>query len=189
MSTPVAQILQVGAIGNPLINDGRLLPFLTVDCSKQPDLEQLIEVHGSTSVPGDVICTWSWSPFNKSRVYLKLDFSRPVIVSTLLAFPVEKHGYVVDWILSVRGIYLQSSKYGSCASEGLGKPAIVVEVPSNATFPIWQNLYKRVLKKKFKTEGLRGKDVERAINEYKARQREIWFRRPRDLSLGSDQAN
>ena len=182
MKTPIAQILKVGAIGNPIVNDGRLLPFLTIECSNQPELEQLIEVHESTPVPGDVVCTWRWNPLSKSRVYLKLDFSRPVIVSTHLAFPVERHGYVVDWILSVRGLYLQSSKYGSCASEGLGKPAIVVEVPSSATFAIWQSVYKRVLTKRFKAKGLRGKDIDQAISEYKARQREIWFRRPSGMS-------
>lgn len=177
MTEKVSQILQVGAIGNPSVGDGRMLPFLTLDTSTNPDIDHLIELHSDTTVLGDVTCTWCWRPLNRSSVYLKLDFSRPVSTRTHLEFPVATKGYVVDWILTVRGLYLQSSKYGQYASEGFGKPAIVVEVPSSATFPIWQKLYKRVLTKRFKKQGLKGGQIHTAIADYKAMQREIWFRR------------
>jgi hypothetical protein len=146
--------------------------------SHNSDIEQLIELHGDAKHPGDVVSTWRWQPFSKAHVYLKLDFSGPVEASTNLIFPVATKGYVVDWIMTVRGFYLQSSKYGQYVSEGIGKPAIIVEVPASATFPVWPAVYKRALIKRFKKDGLRGKEVERAIVEYKARQREIWFRRP-----------
>lgn len=182
MSNQLTPILQVGAVGNPLVSDGRLLPYLTIDCSTCPDVEHLIDVHGDMLTLGDVISTWGWRRFYKSSVYLKLEFTRPVATTLYLAFPVATKGYVVDWIMSVRGFYLQSSKYGQLASEGFGKPAIVVEVPSATTFPIWLDIYRRELVKRFKGDGLRGKAVEHAISEYKARQREIWFRRPWPLA-------
>lgn len=177
MRGQVTQILQVGAIGNPLVSDGRMLPFLTIDCSYNPEIDELIELHGDTSALGDVVCTWCWRPLSRSSVYLRLDFSRPVATSAHLEFPVATKGYVVDWIMAVKGLYLQSSKYGQFVSEGIGKPAIVVEVPSTATFPVWPSLYKRLLTKRFKKEGLHGKQIEQAIADYKALQREIWFRR------------
>lgn len=178
MSSQLTPILHVGAIGNPNVSDGRLLPFLTVDCTECPDVENFIEVHCDTPVPGDIVSTWCWNRFSKSNVYLRLDFKRPITTSTHLVIPVSTKGYVVDWIMAVRGFYLQSSKYGDYASEGLGKPAIVVEVPSAATFPIWPNLYRKSLVKRFKHGGLKGKAIDKAIEDYKARQREIWFRRP-----------
>lgn len=177
MSQGTTQILQVGAIGNPLVSDGRLLPFLTIDCSSRPDIDQLIEIHRDASALGDVTCTWCWRRLSRSKVYLKLDFSRPIAAVTYLEFSVATKGYVVDWIMAVKGLYLQSSKYGQLASEGFGKPAIVVEVPGTATFPIWSTLYKRTLTKHFKKKGLPRTQVEQAIADYKAMQRQIWFRR------------
>lgn len=173
-------ILQVGAIGNPNVSDGRLLPFITIDCTDCPDVENFIEVHGDAPVPGDVISTWGWKYFNNSNVYLRLDFERPIATSTHLIIPVATKGYVVEWIMAVRGFYLQSSKYGSCASEGLGKPAIIIEVPSTTTFPVWPKIYRKSLTKRFKCQGFKGKAIDDAIEAYKARQKEIWFRRPHD---------
>lgn len=175
MSIAVIQILQVGAVGNPLVSEERLLPYLTIDCSRSPEIEQLIELHRDSSA-GDVICTWCWRPLSRSNVYLKIQFTRPVAAIAHLEFPVATKGYVVDWIMAVKGIYLQSSKHGHVASVGFGRPAIVVEVPSSATFPIWQSLYQRALTKRFKKDGIRGKDVDKAIADYKAMQKQIWYR-------------
>lgn len=177
MSSKLIQVLQVGAIGNPNVSDGRLFPFLTVDCTDTPDIEVLIEVHSDIYAPGDVISTWCWKRFGRSCVYLCLDFKNPILTSIHIEFPVSTQGYVVDWIMAVRGFYLQSSKYGNCASEGFGKPAIIIEIPSGTTFPVWTKLYRKSLAKRFKSDGLKGKLVDKAIEDYKARQREIWFRK------------
>lgn len=176
MSNRITQILQVGAVGNPNVSDGRLLPYITIDCSASPELEQMIEIH-QNGFAGDVVCTWCWRLISRSSVYLKLDFSRPVTATAHLEFPVETKGYVVDWVMTVKGLYLQSSKHGHVASVGFGKPAVIIEVPSSATFPIWPNLYKRVLTKRFKKGGFRGKEIDKEIADYKAIQRQAWFRR------------
>lgn len=178
MSNHIASIVQIGAIGSPNVSDGRLLPFITIDCTDCPEVENFIEVHGHLPAPGDVVSTWGWKRFSKSDVYLRLDFKRPITTTAHLAIPVSAKGYVVDWIMAVRGLYLQSSKYGGCASEGLGSPAIIVEVPSASTFPVWPAIYRKILVKRFKAGGLKGKAIDKAIEDYKARQREIWFRRP-----------
>lgn len=178
MSSQMTPVLQVGAVGSPCVSDGRLFPYITIDCARCPDVESFIEVHHDASVPGDVVSTWCWKPFNKSSVYLCLDFKRPIVASVYLTIPVSTMGYVVDWIMAVRGLYLQSSKYGSCASEGFGKPAVIIEIPSASTFPAWPAIYRKCLVKRFKRGGLKGKEIDQAIEAYKARQREIWFRRP-----------
>lgn len=182
MNNKMIPILQVGAIGHPDVSDGRLLPFITIDCTSCPDVESFIDVHGDAPVPGDVISTWCWKYFNNSNVYLRLDFERPISTSMYLVIPVATKGYVVEWIMAVRGFYLQSLKYGGCASEGFGKPAIIVEIPSTTTFPAWKKIYKKSLAKRFKNQGFKGKEVDNAIESYKNRQREMWFRRPHDCN-------
>jgi hypothetical protein len=103
MNSQITPILQIGAIGSPYVSDGRLLPFITIDCTNCPDVENFIEVHHQASIPGDVISTWCWKPFNKSNIYLRLDFKRPLATSVYLIIPVSTKGYVVDWIMAVRG--------------------------------------------------------------------------------------
>lgn len=174
----ITPILKVGAIGNPNIGDGRLVPYITVDCKNNKSLEKCIEIHGQMSRPGDVSCAWGWQRFNKSHAFLRLAFSRPMKCEAHLQLSVAEQGYVVDWILEVKGLYLQSSKYGNRASEGYGQPAVLVEVPRTATFPVWEKVYQRALGRKFKKMGVSKSDVARSIKDYKRLQREMWFRRP-----------
>lgn len=177
MKIVVTPIVRIGAIGHPEVSDGRLIPYIIFDCSKNLSLDQLIEIHGDTTLPGDVECTWRWHMFNKLNVFLKLEFFRPMKVTIHLAFPVQTRGDIVDWIITVRGLYLQSSKYGDRASEGYGSPSILIEIPASATFPIWPNLYDQSLRKKFKQAGYSKREATKSVQEYKARQRELWFRR------------
>lgn len=176
MKVEITPIVRIGVIGDPRVSDGRLIPYITVDCSRNPSLEQLIEIHGDIPLPGDVVCTWAWSLFNKSKIFLKLEFTKPMKVTTYLAFPVQTRGDIVNCIISVRGLYLQSSKYGERASEGYGSPSLLVEVPASATFSIWPRLYDQSLKKKFKRAGYSKSEATKLIQEFKARQRELWFR-------------
>jgi hypothetical protein len=177
MKIETTPIVRVGMIGDPRVSDGRLIPYIIVDCSHNPSLEQLIEIHGDIPLPGDVVCTWVWSLFSRSKVFLKLEFTKPMKVTIYLAFPVQTRGDIVDCIISVRGLYLQSSKYGDRTSEGYGSPSILIEVPASATFPIWPNLYDQSLRKKFKKAGYSKGEATNLIQELKARQHELWFRR------------
>lgn len=171
-------IVRIGAIGDPRIGGGRLMPYIIVDCKNNKNLEQLIELHGETSLPGDVSCSWGWKRFDKSLAFLRLVFSQPMRCEINLQFPIQTQGYAVDWILEVNGLYLQSSKYGERASVGYGEPSILVEVPKTASFPVWPKSYRRALVKKFKKMGVARSEMEKAISDYKRVQRELWYRRP-----------
>lgn len=173
---PITAIVQIGAIADPRVSDGRLIPFLTLDCRSNPTLEQAIELHEDSDLPGDVVCTWSWQLLSRKRVYLKLEFKRPFHAMAHVSVDVKKQGYVVDWIRGVHGAYLQSSKYGERISEGMGKPAILIEVPHNATFPIWDSVYNKALKKDLLSRGIDKRNLPEAINDYKQRRKEFWFR-------------
>lgn len=173
----ITPIVRIGMIGNPRVSDGRFIPYITVDCSHNSSLEQLIEIHGDISLPGDVVCTWAWDLLNRSNVFLKLEFTKPMKVTIHLAFPVQTRGDTVDWIINVRGLYLQSTKYAERASDGYDKPHILIEIPASATFPIWPKLYDKSLKKKFKDAGHSKLETTKLILAHKTRLRELWFRR------------
>lgn len=169
-------ITKVGAIADPDVSDRNLIPFLTLDCRKNPHLEKAIELHRSSQLPGDVTCTWTWTFFRKKKVYLKIDFERPIQATGYIQFDVEKHGYVIEWIRSVHGTYLQSSKFGETVSEGLGSPAVLIEVPHNATFPIWEKLYEKSIRKHLLAQGTPKNKLSPAIEDYKKIRREFWQR-------------
>lgn len=173
----VVPILQVGAIGAPGVGDGRLIPFLTFSAGVNAELERAVDMHGGLEQPGDVIATWGWRRFDRSRAFLKLEFIRPVPVTVHFCFPVRSQGHVVEWIRSVNGLYLQSSEYGETVSQGWGKSSMLAEVSSEATFPMWESVYRASLLKKFKANGLSKKEAISAVQEHRNRQRELWFRR------------
>jgi hypothetical protein len=69
-------IVGEGAIGNPDIEHGRLIPVLVVDCADRPDIYELIMLHQGQS-PGDVISTWAKNFLNTNFLYLLLEYERP----------------------------------------------------------------------------------------------------------------
>lgn len=173
---PITEVVQIGAMSDPRVSDGRLIPFLTLDCSSNPMLEKAIEHHADAPAPGDVICTWAWQPLSRKRIYLKLDFKRPFQAIAYLAFDVRRHGYAVDWIRGVHGTYLQSSRHGDRVSDGIGKAAILIEVPHSATFPIWEPVYTKALRKEMLARGVQKRDLAKAIDDYRRLRKEFWFR-------------
>ncbi|MDI9247705.1 hypothetical protein QMZ25_03800 [Stenotrophomonas sp. RS-48] len=176
MKVVVSRVVEVGAIANPVVSDRKLIPYLTIDCSGNRDLEFAIEAHSSADEPGDVTATWALQRFSKKSVFLKLEFQRPGIAVGFLEFDLQAHGFAVEWIRSVYGAYLQSLKYGSRLSEGMGAPAILVEVPHTATFPSWNGIYEKALRKKFRNAGVPRSQISSEIVNYKARMRELWYR-------------
>jgi len=166
-----------GAIGDPYWGDGRLIPVLILDCAAHPPLEDLILAHKDTP-PGDVTTTWGWRLFSKKQVFLTFRFHRPVETSATVAFDVAKQGGIVDCIINVRGVYLQPLTSGAKASEGIGKPKILVEVPAASTFPAWKNIYLKSLETSYRRRGLSKLQAACAAKDHIARLREIQFHRP-----------
>jgi hypothetical protein len=166
-----------GAIGDPRVLGGRLLPVLIVDCSGHRPLEELIFAHEHTP-PGDVVASWGWKFFSRKTVFLTLRFARPIETVACLAFDVGSQGGLVEWIVNARAVYLQPRSSGKVVSEGMEKPKILVEVPASATFPIWKDLHRKTLEKIFIKRGLSRQQAREAVQEYLARMHEIQFRLP-----------
>lgn len=166
-----------GAIGDPQVLGGRLVPVLILDCSKHRQLEDLILAHEHTP-PGDVVASWGWKLFSRRAVFLTLRFVRPIETVACIAFDVATQGGLVEWIINARAVYLQPSSSGLVVSQSMENPKIVVEVPASATFPIWKTLHRKTLEKSFTKRGLPRRQAREAVEEYLARMQEIQFRLP-----------
>ena len=169
-------IVADGMIGNPGIQFGRLVPVLVIDCTRHPALQALIHAHKDTP-PGDVVCMWGWNRFSRKNVYLTLEFRLPVETSVTIPFQVSSQGILVESILNARSVYLQPLSSGSRVSEGLEKPKIIVEVPTSASFPIWDDLYRRELEGQYRSSGLTRAQARSAAQKHLLLIRDIQFRK------------
>lgn len=169
-------IIGDGAIADPDIGEGRLIPVLIVDCESHPALYDLILIHADTP-PGDVVVRWGRRILDKKNVYLTLDFARPVATSASLCFDVEKQGGLVDWIIKTRGVYLQPSASGTKVLEGLEQPKIVVEIPPETTLPGWESIYRNSVIRTYRKSGCTRAEAREAAAQHLARLRELSAKR------------
>lgn len=161
-----------GAIANPDIGDGRLIPVLIVNCENHSALHDLILIHADTP-PGDVVVRWGRRMFDKKKIYLSLDFARPVATSASFCFEVSKQGGLVDWIINARAVYLQPSASGAKVIEGLDQPKIVVEIPPETTLPGWEGIYRNSVSRTYRKNGCSRAEAKDATDQHLARLREL----------------
>ena len=178
-------IVADGMIGHPGIQSGRLVPVLVVDCARHPALETLIHAHKDT-LPGDVVTSWGWNRFSKKNVYLTLRFKQPVETEATVAFQVSTQGILVESIIVARAVYLQPLSSGSRVSEGLDNPKVIVEVPASATFPVWDSVYRKSLRAKYRERGLSKSEANAAVEEHLALTRDFQLRRRIPSATTSD---
>lgn len=172
----IVNVVADGGIGHPEINDGNLIPVVIVDCQNHTELIDLCLLHENVP-PGDVETKWIWNVLNRRNVYLRVEFSSPVKTSASIRFDVRKQGGVVSGIIIAHAFYLQPSAFGSRASEGLGQPNILIEVPSAVTPPDWYAVFEKQLTKRYRDEGYDKTQAKQAAREYIKRAKETWLLR------------
>jgi len=170
-------IVKDGAISNPDVLSGRMIPVLIVDCSSHRQLEDLIVAHKHTP-PGDVVVSWGWKLLSRKNAFLTFRFSRPMETVACVAFDVDSQGALVEWIINARCVYLQPLSSGPVVSAGLDKPKILVEVPASATFPTWKDMHRKALEKQFVKRGFSRNQAREAASEHLVRMHDIQLRRP-----------
>lgn len=106
----VVSIVGNGALAGP-VADGRLIPVLILDTSRQPRVAELIRVRKHLK-PGEATAQWVTSRDNEDHVGLLLNFTHPIEVEMLLLFSIEHEGILVDTMLASGAIYLQSGRPG-----------------------------------------------------------------------------
>ena len=164
------------AISTRATGDGRLIPLLILDTRLRPDLSEAIRIQ--SSVPsGDVNFYWGhlletpgrfWSRFfqRPRHVALFLSFVRPTNCKAVIQFDLEDHGILVETILLAKSMYIQSGKPGDRLIHNLDLPKMLLEVPDTGFRLYWDRMYRTVLIRRFRREGLTRNRAKAAVEDY-----------------------
>ena len=163
----MVEIVSDAAMASSEWGDSRLIPVLVLDCSNNPGVIDLIEIHKDTP-PGDVISTWLIKPFSNKFAYLRLKFIMPMNLTVIIPFELSKYSNLLDGIIQNNSVYLQDNIYQSVEDKAK-KSKVLIEIPSATTFPKWEKLYLKTMTKKYKNK--------QNAKEHIADMRKIWSKR------------
>lgn len=159
-----------GAVATGRVLGGRLVPVLILDTSDRPDIEELIRVHRHMP-PGDAASSWGRRPRRVGTVVLLLESSRPSQLKILLEFDIASQSMLVDFILRVRAVYLQSGTVDDRVAETMEHERLLIEVPDTGFEPEWEEFLRRGLSRDFRRRGLSKREARqaarRAIGEWR----------------------
>lgn len=127
-----------GALAGP-VADGRLIPVLILDTEKRPDVAELLRVHEYVS-SGDAQSIWASDRNDDDFVMLLLNFLRPMEVSLVVKFSIEKEAILVEMMLQAGAVYLQAGSPGDRLSATMDNPRVLVQLPETDFAPVWQSL-------------------------------------------------
>jgi len=151
-SSPLYKIAEEGLISNFDLAEGRMIPAVILENSKEDKtVENLVKIHLDTP-PGDVTTTWA-KPFNpliRNKYWeLLLQFSKPLECKFTIRFNLEKEYRIIDAIIHSRGLYISYGNIGDKASK-MKNGAILIEVPNTGIDKNWNKKIKEILEKKYK---------------------------------------
>ena len=162
------RITRDGAMSHPGMVDGRLVPYLILDCSDNQDIHDLIMLH-QDQPPGDVISTWVKAIGRNDVVYLELEFTRPTPAKFMIEFDLTKNLMIVDGILETNTVLIQSNHFGDSIVKSHDKPKILLEITSKGLPFNWDKLFRKEFQTRFRKDGLSKKEAikgaEKAIEE------------------------
>ncbi|MCK5613669.1 hypothetical protein KAR91_68020 [Candidatus Pacearchaeota archaeon] len=156
----ILPIISNAAIASPNIVDSRFIPILIVDTSSHKAIDDVVNLHDYYK-SGDVDSTWAIEE-NDKNIYLFLKFIKPVKAEATLKFDILQYGGLVDTIMSTRVMYLQPGKEGDRYSNTEDNPRISIEIPDISLRGIWQERWKRILIKDFRSKGLSRSESKKA---------------------------
>ncbi|NLU99264.1 hypothetical protein B6N13_14375 [Marinomonas sp. UCMA 3892] len=172
----VYKVVGDGAIATQNAADGRIIPLVILDGSSNQSLDDLIAMHVETP-PGDVKSSWCYKRFSKKYIYLTLRFITPMDITVSIVFSVYDNMLLIDGIIKSRGIYIQSGKAGDKISHDVNAPKILVEIPSSTTFPPWEKIFRKNIRKHFLWKGVEKNMLNEATDNYIKESRVVWARR------------
>lgn len=153
-----------GAIATRGLLSGHLMPVLILDTSDRPDVAELIRLQRHLP-PGDVVSTWGGRSRRASSVLLLLEFARPSELKILLEFDIAKQGLLVDSVLHVRAVGLQSGTVGDRLATTMNNGHMIVEVVATGLEPKWNEIWSRELRRNFRRQGLTKRQADHAANQ------------------------
>lgn len=166
------------AIATVIAGDGRLIPLLILDTTKRPDLEEAIRLQ-STVPSGDVTVQWGHMIGREPHVTLFLSFVRPTNRNALVEFDIEKRGILVESILTVNALYIQSGRPGDRFIHDPNRLKILIEVPDTGFRPYWNKIFRKHLMSRFRQAGYSRMDAKQAVQVHLKHMRDVVkFRMP-----------
>ena len=179
------QIAGNGAVATPSVGDGRLIPYLLLDCQRRFDIHDLILNH-QDQPPGDVMSSWAIARFDSNSVFLHLDFKRPTPANFFIQFDLSKHAMLVDGLMQSNVTYIQSNTVAKDVVDGGDKPKILIEIPSDKPPFVWDTLFEKLVRKQFRREGLKRAQAAEAAKMAIAVSRDFWALRKDHLQRTGD---
>ncbi|MEZ8722742.1 hypothetical protein AB6D66_16830 [Vibrio pomeroyi] len=169
-------VVKSGIMAMPSTADGRLVPHLILHTKGDDSLLNLIKIHRDTP-PGDVQSQWGTKRFSSKKIFLILNFYRPVELEIAVEFDLARHHHAIDGILKNRAVYLQPGKVGDKLSDDVNAPKLLLEIPARTTFPDWKGIQEKHVRKILKKEGVSRKNMGKAVDDYISLRRDVWGKR------------
>src|SRR5215831_9790390 len=110
-SDQLVPIVGDAAIGTKAIGEGRMIPLIIFDEQARPDLAELVRIHQELEL-GDATSQWAKLENDEDAVALVIRFRRPMEITAVFRFALNKYGGFVDQIISAKTLYLQAGKPG-----------------------------------------------------------------------------
>lgn len=148
------RIVADGAISTGIVGDGRMLPVLILDATERPDIHAFIAMQRDSEA-GDVHVQWGQLPDYTDTIALILSFQRPVELKAIVKFELARnHGFLVEQILAMHGVYMQAGKEGDRMKTTMDHPRVIVEIPDTGFRAMWDKMYLEFTVRALRERGL-----------------------------------
>jgi hypothetical protein len=81
-------------------------------------------------------------------------FHRPVTLTMILEFRLDKWSLLIDHILSVSAFYIQCGDDTTKISDNMNANRVIVEVPELGFKPHWDRIFRKAVYRSFRLEGM-----------------------------------
>lgn len=157
----IVDVKKVGLVGHATIADGRLIPDISLDTTKYPEIRRYLDIH-EDKISGDIKTTWIIA--TQDTVFLKVSISNPIIWEFSIRFPMEQHSVSIDLIMRTKLCYIRST--GVETAKELGRRSILLEVLSPLPDGYWNKHLEKFMIKKFRKHGLSRQAARQATAKY-----------------------
>lgn len=168
MDVPVVPVVGDAGIAASGLAFGKIVPVLIVDDQSCPDLSELIRVHEHIPEGGDLTTQWvtQKTALGKPRVGLLVDFIRPVRLTCMIAFDLNRHSLLIDQIIKVSKTHLMIGKVGDRYVTSMNRPKIHLDVPETGFGPVWDKIYRDTLHRSFRKKGNSKRAADRLVDDF-----------------------
>lgn len=144
---------------------GRLVPVVHVDTAGRADIEELISIHRYVK-SGDVTTRWATLLVDSNRLFLVLNFIRPVRMDLSLEFSLSDDSAAVDLIMQSRAFYLVAKSQSSDDTFGIKRPRILIDVPWSGFEHKWEEIYRKIVETQLRGEGLKRRAASLLVDKH-----------------------